>query len=58
MAALEASRFLKHAHPSFLYISFLQKRVHYMKLLYTICNEESDLLNIVLIRNGKKLSVS
>ena len=24
-----------------------------MELLYAICNKENDLLNIVLIRNGK-----
>ena len=27
-------------------------------ILHAVCNEETDLLNIVLIRNGKKLFVS
>ena len=55
MTALEASWVLNHATlASYKLVSYEID----CNILYAICNEETDLWNIFLIRKGKKLSMS
>ena len=58
MAALEASWVLNHVNlASYKLVSYKKER-NICNILYTICNEAADVLNIVLIRKRKRLSIS